>query len=546
MNRRVALWGACLVLTAIVAGLIMVWRLDVLPVQNWDEAIHGQVSRETVKNGNWLDLTYRGGEYFRKPPLSFWLRGIAFAIFGDNPWTLRSWSAVAGVATTVLLALWAWQLLPAGRQVWKNRWLALLTAVVFATGPFVFFHAFRTGESDGLLVFFITLTLYAGWRAKTRGRWLWLFGIATGLSVMTKSAGGLLPIPIILLDALLTRTWPYKWRDILLAAALFLFVAVPWHLVEYLRFGNQFWKDYLGLHVIERAIEQIHNQGVSSFWYIGIFFKRFFPWSAFFPFAFLWAGWQWWRDRRSSLALPLAWFTVVFLFFTVIRTKFDWYLLPLYPAAALIVTPWLATLIKRPTRLTVIAHAISFGGLFWLLPRILHPDSVLRWVYPFTLLTKTSATLPYLGLSAAAIGVFLILIRRTRPTWLSPAIGGYALGNVLFLAIGISLLTIRAERLSTSPLPSVVAAVEAAEPQQLYVTGVDLYRYPAAEWYFRSARWFVSGMEIRPTLIDLSRQQTPTTFTLQDVIVVRDPAVPPTGDWLLRKRVDDFRVFQGQ
>lgn len=532
-------WYSALLAAIVVVTFIMGWRLNALPVQNWDEAIHGQVSRETVQSNNWLDLSYRGGHYFRKPPLSFWLRGVAFAIFGDNPWTLRGWSTVAGIATSVLLALWAWQL-------WKDRWLALLTAVVFATGPFVFFHAFRTGESDGVLVLFITLALYAGWRAKTEGRWLWLLGIATGLSVMTKSAGGLLPIPIILLDALLTRSWPYKWRDVLMAASLFLIIVVPWHLVEYLRFGSQFWKDYIGLHVIERATEQIHNQGVGTFWYIDIFFKRFFPWSAFFPFAFIWTGWRWWKDRRSPMALPLAWFVVVFVLFTVVRTKFDWYLLPLYPSAVLIVAPWLATLVRRPTRLTVIAHAVSFSGFLWLLPRTLHPDTVLRWLYPFTLLTKTSPTLPYLVFSAAAVAVLFILVRRTRPVWVSPAIGGYALGKVMLLAIGISLLTIRAERVSTSPLPSVVAAVETAEPQQLFVTGVDLYRYPAAEWYFRGARWFLNGMEVRPKLIDLSREPLPTTFTNQDVIIVRDPAAPPTGNWLLRKRIDDFRIFQSE
>ncbi len=537
-------WALALGATIVVVSWIMSWRLNVLPVQNWDEAIHGQVSREMVQSGDWLDLSYRGGDYFRKPPLSFWLRSITFSVFGENAWTLRGWSALAGLATTALLALWAWQTLPADRQGWKNRWLALLTAVVFATGPFVFFHAFRTGESDGLLVFFITLALYAGWRAKSRGRWLWLFGIATGLSVMTKSAGGLLPIPIILLDALLTRTWPYKWRDVFIAAGLFLVVALPWHLIESLRFGSQFWKDYIGLHVFERATEQIHNQSVGTFWYVSVFFKRFFPWSAFFPFAFIWAGWQWWRDRRSSLALPLAWFTVVFIFFTIVRTKFDWYLLPLYPAAALIVTPWLATMVQRPKQLTVSAHVVSFTLFLLLLPSVIHPASAIRWLYPFTLLS--SPMLPYLLLNASAIAVFVICLSRSRPRWLSPAIGGYALGKMLLLAIGISLLTIRAERLSSSPLPSVVTAVEAAEPQRLFVTGVDLYRYPAAEWYFRGARWFLSGREVRPTLIDLSRQPSPTAFTPQDVIVVRDPAVPPTGNWLLRKRVDDFHIFQGQ
>lgn len=520
-------WSLVLGATIVVVGSIMAWRLDELPVQNWDEAIHGQVSQAMVESGNWLDLSYRDGHYFRKPPLSFWLRSLAFKLFGDNPWTLRGWSALAGMATTGLLALWAWQL-------WKNRWLALLTAVVFATGPFAFFHAFRTGESDGLLVFFVMLALYAGWRAKTRGRWLWLFGVATGLGVMTKSAGGLLPIPIILLDVLLTRSWPYKWRDVLMAAGLFLVMAIPWHLIEYLRFGSQFWKDYIGLHVIERATEQIHNQGVGTFWYVSVFFKRFFPWSAFFPFAFLWAVWRWWKDRHSPMALPLAWFVVVFVFFTLVRTKFDWYLLPLYPAAALIVAPWLATMVQRPKRLVILAHAVSFGIFLTVLPSATHPASAIRWLYPSTLLSVR--TFPYLLLNAGAIVVFVVCLSRSRPRWLSPTIGGYALAKMLLLAIGFSLLTIRAERLETSPLPTTLDSIRQEQPVRLYVKGVDLYRYPAAEWYFRS----LPGVP----LIDLSREPAPARYLNGDILVERTTAAEVPDGLTLVGQVEDFRVFR--
>lgn len=513
-------WLMSLVATGLILLLVMFWRLDVQPIQNWDESIHGQVSREMVESGDWLDLSYRGELYFRKPPLKFWLTGLTMLAFGDNAWTLRLWSALAGLGTNLLICLWA-------RQLWRSRWLALVATLVFASGPFVFSHAFRTGETDGLLVFWVTLALYGLWRAKTDSRWLLLFGVNTGLAIMTKSAGGLLPVVIFLVEAIVSRSWPFRWRHVVVAVGLGLLIAAPWHLVELVRHGDRFWQDYAGLHVFERATTALHNQGVGTLWYVGQFAKNFFPWSAFFPFALVWA----WRRRRSVLGLPLVWFAVTFIFFSVFRTKFDWYLLPLYPAAALILTPWLMTVLERPTRWVSLAHAVSIFGVFLMLPRLLHPDSVLRWSVPLTYLTGLKITLPYLGVAAglSLLAWWLLMNRR-----LSIIAGALVLTHLVFLGIGGSLLRIRSQRVD-SPLPPLVQAVQDRKATTLYTKGVDLVHYPAAYWYFRG----IPGV----ALIDLERQFEPFDFSPSGVAIVRDPSLPPAGDWTEVGRVEDFRVL---
>lgn len=519
---------AALGVTAVVTLVIVFWRLGARPVENWDEAIHGLVSREQVQRGDWVDLWYRGGHYFRKPPLSFWLRSLAILALGDGVWALRIWSALAGLATTVLLGLWAWQL-------WQKRWLALLAVVVFATGRYVFYHAFRTGEADGLLTFFVTLALYAYWRSWSAPRWLWLAGAATGLAVMTKSAGGLLPGLIILVHLLATRRWTYRKNDVLGALGMLLLITLPWHALEWLRHGSQFWRDYVGLHVVARATGELHNQGVGPFWYVGIFLKRFYPWSVFFPFAFLSALARLRTRGQQPEGLLVAWFVVTFLVFSLAKTKFDWYLLPLYPAATLLVTPWLATLTSRPRGWTAGAHAVSYAGFILFLPGAIHPDSILRWMFPLTFFVGLNRSLPYIDITALfAIGLWIFL-RSPRPAWLSPTAGALALTHVLLLSVGFSLLTIRAERRAASPLPAVVEAIAAARPRKVYVKGVDLYRYPAADWYLKSIR----GAE----LVDLSRLPAPEGFSAGDVVVLRDPATLPMEGLREVRRTADFRVL---
>lgn len=528
MRHRWLLSAAILLSTLLTLG-IMLWRLDARPVENWDEAIHGQVSRAMVESGNWVDLQYRGGDYFRKPPLSFWLRSVTMLALGDTVWSLRLWSALAGLGTAVLLGYWAWQL-------WKNRWLALLAVLVFATGRFVFFHAFRTGEADGVLVLFITFALYAYWRSWTAQRWLLATAAATGLAVMTKSAGGLLPALIIGVHLLVTWRWPFQWRLLLGALGLFLAITVPWHLAEWARHGAQFWRDYAGLHVIERVTDELHNQGVGWLWYKKIFIQRFFPWSLWVPFAAIWAAVRWWRDRRGIESLLLTWLLVTFIFFTVAQTKFDWYLLPLYPAAALLVTPWFVTLVKRPAWPAIAAHAVSFSAALWLLPSALHPDTALRWLYPLTTLVGESPTLMYALLNAAAIVVFIVCLPRRRPLWLSPTVGAYAGAKLLLLAVGFSLLTIRAENSSTSPLPMTMDTVRQEQPRRLFVRDVDLYRYPAAEWYFRSLP--------NVTVVDLTHETPPLDITAGDVFIERTTNPDFRSDFVLIGQVKDFRVLR--
>lgn len=528
MSRLRPLWFVTLIATAVIVLGTMLWRLDAQTVQNWDESIHGQVSREMVESREWVDLQYRGGDYFRKPPLSFWLRSVTIAALGDTVWSLRVWSGIAGVLTALLVGWWAW-------QRWRNRWIALLAVLVFTAGRFVFFHVFRSGEGDGLLTLFVTLSLYAGWRARVDSRWLLLTGAATGLAVLTKSAAGFLPIPILLLDALVTRSWPYRWKHVLTAALVFLAVAAPWHVVEHVRHGSAFWNDYLGFHVFERATTAIHNPDAGPLYYVTSFARRFFPFSLFFPFAFFAMAWGLRRDRRTGDALLLAWFVVVFVFFTLTATKFDWYLAPLYPAAALVVTPWLATLVQRPSWKVIGAQAVSFSAVLFFLPDTVHPESAARWIYPLTLLVHNKPSALYLVLNAVAIAVFLLAMPRTRPRWLAPVLGGYALGKVLLFAVSFSLLTIRALR-PEPPLPHLAALIE-QQPNvtTLYSRGTDLIHYPAAYWYFER-------LDLR--LVDLERAPAPEQFTAGDLIVVRDPAEPPTGSFDVVGRSDDFTVYR--
>src|SRR5688572_17300900 len=68
----------------------------------YDEAIYGQVAKETAQGNHWITLHWNGQPWFHKPPLYFWITAILFKIFGTSEFVARSLSAVAGVGCVAL------------------------------------------------------------------------------------------------------------------------------------------------------------------------------------------------------------------------------------------------------------------------------------------------------------------------------------------------------------------------------------------------------------------------------------------------------------
>lgn len=380
------------------ASFVMLWRLDARPYVNFDEAIHGEVSWEMVEHGDWLTPSYTNGPYFRKPPLKLWLTAGLFELFGVNPWTLRLPSALAGIGVVLLTAWWMWE--------WRRSQLAaFLAGTIVATSPTVFDHAFRTGEMDGMLTFFVLLALYAWWKTVPWGgrkgkeqRWLLLCGAAVGLAVMTKSAAGLLPLPIIALHWLLYhKTIRIPLRALFSSMLAFLILALPWHLAMTLRHGSIFWEQYVGWHVVHRVTTQLHNEGTGPLWYINAFARTAGPYAWWMLAALIgisaatvirsvrWliinhspiAPLLTWLHRhvphmrhaidrmKGLLHTPTAdlltiWFLTVFIGFSFVQTRFAWYLLPLFPATAMLVArcACIANLKLKKTRRFVAALII--------------------------------------------------------------------------------------------------------------------------------------------------------------------------------------------
>jgi 4-amino-4-deoxy-L-arabinose transferase-like glycosyltransferase len=196
---------------------------------------------------------------------------------------------------------------------------------------------------DSLMTLLFLLTLfcfYLGYeKDQGRRRYYLLAGLFMGLGVLTKGPVVYLSLPVFLIFALLQRGLRKFWTgDLLLGFSLSLTIVLLWLIPACILGGEQYTNRILLAQTLGRLSgngSHIHAKPFS--FYFVRFPIEFIPWIVFLPTAFIFAWRQ--RDipRRKELLLLSIWFILIFVFFTFSRGKKDNYILPLYPAAAILI-----------------------------------------------------------------------------------------------------------------------------------------------------------------------------------------------------------------
>lgn len=322
-----------------VAAIVLFYRLGDPALKNWDEAIYAQVAKEILQTGDWLTLHWAQKDWLEKPPLAFWVISGLYSLFGVSEFSARAASALAGVGVVaVIFGIGKLQRGPA---------CGLFAALILLT-TFQFVQMSRLVNTDVLLIFFMYLAIYGYLRVRNGDRRWWYFvSISCTLGFMVKSFASLFaPAAIVvalLVDRQVNETARAKhfWFSILAGLA----VVVPWHAAMLYLWGSAFVDEYFYYHVWTRTVTPLEgHQGVYWFYFREIWEKTH-PWWLITPFAVVFNVWQVKRGRSSVVVLTLL--LLVFCFFTAARTKSTSYILPIYPALALLVADVLTSLWDR-------------------------------------------------------------------------------------------------------------------------------------------------------------------------------------------------------
>ncbi len=217
----------------------------IAPMPAQDESVYASSSFYMAAHGDWMTPRYLGRYALYKPPLYYWLSAACVKILGRTALAIRIPSILAGAATVALI-FWT---LRASMPLAPS-----LTAAILLLSSHLFFVLSRTGLMDALLTFETAVAmcvLVLDPRLESR-RALAIFGCASGAAIMTKALAGLFPLFGLGLFWLISRERPRITR-LAQAVLITVVVALPWHLWQLHAHPHWFWNEYVMTESLEQG-----------------------------------------------------------------------------------------------------------------------------------------------------------------------------------------------------------------------------------------------------------------------------------------------------
>ncbi|HEY3177377.1 MAG TPA: glycosyltransferase family 39 protein [Casimicrobiaceae bacterium] len=439
--------------------------LDVRKLQHPDEGRYAEIAREMVATGDWVTPRLNGLKYFEKPPLQYWLTAASFAAFGVNEGAARLAPALATV-----LALWA--IGYAGKRIVSTA-VGAYAALAFGgmLWPIGIAHIVTL---DALLTAWLGAALAAFLIAQSgvenprdERRWMLLAWAAIAGATLVKGPVAVaLPAGALALYSITTRDFAV-WKRLHLTAgiAVWLVLSAPWFIAVSLK-NPEFARFFFIHEHIDRYLTTEHRRTGPIWYFVPLLLVGLIPWTG----VFLSTAWRTWRDAPrarngfSWARFCVAWAAFVFCFFSVSGSKLPSYILPLFPAAALLIGWQLESLPQSFLYKSTMAAAAT-TALALVVVLVAYTDIAARFADARTPLSIYRQFEPWLvvALIVALAGGVAALFAFARDS-----LAGRSMGIVI-----VTLMTLTATQLAfvgddafrtTRSAADVVTALEASAP----------------------------------------------------------------------------------
>ena len=396
-----------------------------------DEGRYAEIPREMVASGDWVTPRLNDLKYFEKPALQYWATAIAYTLFGEHHWTARLWPALTGFLGVLAVAF-------VGMRLWgRNSGIA---AGAIAASSLLYVLIAHVNTLDMGVSFFLTTGLFALMLAQREaagsGRErAWMLGAwaMLGLAVLSKGLiGAALPFASLIFYSLLARDWQL-WRRLHLVSgiAVLLAVTAPWFIWVSMR--NPEFFDFFFIHEhVDRFLTKVHSRYQPPWYFIPILLGGLLPWTILAAAA---CARAWRADAPAGGGFAprrflLVWCGFVFVFFSVSGSKLPSYILPIFPALALITGDYVTRLSPRAVALNAAPWAVLGVALMLLAPQ------AVRFASDEVPLSLYQAYVPWLVVGAGALAAgatlasFLAWRGRTMLATITLAAGALAGGQM--------------------------------------------------------------------------------------------------------------------
>ena len=316
-----------------------------IPPVDRDEAYFAQATKQMIETGDYVDIRYQDDVRYRKPVGIYWLQAAAVKTgeaLGVRDAQTTIWlyriPSLIGAVGAVLATYWC-------ALAFVSRRGAFLAALMMATSLILAAEA-RLAKTDAVLLFTIIIAMsvlaraYMSPRDAGRQRFGWLlplvFWTALAAGILIKGPINLMIVgfPAVILSIMeRSGRWLLVLRP-LTGLCWLLLIVLPWFLLIYARVGSAFLAGSIGHDMLSKIANSQEAHGAPPGLYFLLFFFTFYPGSILAPLA---APAVWAVRREPAVKFLLAWLVPSWIVFELVVTKLPHYVLPLYPAIAILI-----------------------------------------------------------------------------------------------------------------------------------------------------------------------------------------------------------------
>ncbi|TDO94809.1 4-amino-4-deoxy-L-arabinose transferase-like glycosyltransferase [Halanaerobium saccharolyticum] len=477
-----------------------------------DELRYTEVAREMENSGDYFVPQLGGRNYTDKPPFYFWFLILTKKIFGE-------YSASAMVSPSIISAIIIILLTFYFARSFLEEKYAFLAGIILAT-TVLFFSLSIFVRMDLLMMVFITAALFTFFKAyqNQKDYLYFLTYLFIGFATAIKGPAGFLIPLITILGFLIWDNKLEKLKEIKLVQGLIIFLSVIllWLIPAFIFGGKEYIYELLVLQTFGRAVNSFaHSE--PFYYYFTTLPLTLLPWTFLLISSFFYII-KYYRNINPELKFILSWFFWPLLLFSIFSGKLVFYLLPIYPAASILIAYLCQQIIVNqdnkkfiviPVLLTII---VIIAGSFFIPANI--EGYNLR-----NLLKPTIIASVFILLAAAALyfkNKYLSLI------YLLPAL-------MLIFSLNLSLVIVPTASQSYSKRPIGEELKELREKEN--IENIAAFRYGQPETLAVYTDFFIKDLGNEETLINYLQEKQ------EAVILVRDSDLKRIRDIFVQKKV---------
>jgi 4-amino-4-deoxy-L-arabinose transferase len=353
------------IILAALFAVLYIATLSFRPLYTPDEPRYAEIARELILHKDWVVPKLNNLCYFEKPIMGHWLNAMSMKVFGENAFAVRFSSAFLALLTALMLGAFV--------KRFASRRLAYMTATMYLTMGIVF-GVGTYAVLDSPLNFFLTGTLITFFCACERKKndfvkaaWLLAAGVFCGGAFLTK---GFLAFGIPGMTILAYLFWQKDWKRVFtlpwLSLLTVILTVIPWVVLVHLRDGD-FWNYFFWQEHVERFLGNTSSQHPEGWWFfIPWIFIGPMPWMLLLPQIVKGYGKRW----KECFKIPLlrysiCWLVFPFLLCSASSGKLITYILPCFPAVAILMAFGLNEYIKKGCFKDIDKALYFFSWLFF-------------------------------------------------------------------------------------------------------------------------------------------------------------------------------------